>query len=625
MNKTYEKQDLICIILMLSAFVLRILYLDGQSFSNDELSALSRLPFQSFSELIQQGVLPDFHPAGVQVFLYYWTSIFGTSDIAVRFPFAIMGTFSVLLTYLIGKKLFGLNTALLAASSIAFLDYTMLYSQIARPYSSGLFFILAMTYSWLQLNHEKIRIQWIFAYVVFTVGCMYNHYFSFLLAIIIGASGLVLFPKKGKIGFIIGAFLSVLCFLPHLSISLEQFGRGGLASWLGKPENDAFIQYLFYAFNQSNWLIFTLIVLIIIGLISSKFQVQNKWRYWFLGWFLIHFFIAFFYSKWVNPVLQFSIIIFSFPFLLFFIFSWIDDSKSTLKHIFIGIYVLTLIGSTFIEKKYYSTNHFSEFRDIAKKTSLWQKEYAGDIVQIINVEAPFYIHYYQSENNEVPFAVYRLEKAESDLPLLASILDTCKSQYFSHSWSNKFNALEIDELIKRYYPEVLENHLYFNSGTRLYKKGLANYKNNLVEFVCDFDTENPAFSFHNKFIDTTVFYDGSKSLILDNTNLYAPNFSISGKEILEKKWRKMVFSAFSNPDSLAEITLVYQIENKNGEQIFWRGLSSKLSHSKDVWRESFIVASIPEKLKADDVFKFYVWNNANRKINIDKVKLEMYP
>src|SRR6188508_3736379 len=77
------------------AAILRLLNLTGFSLSNDELSALARLQFDSVSEVIQQGVYVDFHPAGVQLFLYFWTKIFGFSEFAVRFPFALMGVLSV--------------------------------------------------------------------------------------------------------------------------------------------------------------------------------------------------------------------------------------------------------------------------------------------------------------------------------------------------------------------------------------------------------------------------------------------------------------------------------------------------------------------------------------------------
>ena len=57
-------------VLVLAA-VLRLYHLTQIPFANDELSALYRLQFPSFKTLITQGVMPDGHPALVQVFLYY--------------------------------------------------------------------------------------------------------------------------------------------------------------------------------------------------------------------------------------------------------------------------------------------------------------------------------------------------------------------------------------------------------------------------------------------------------------------------------------------------------------------------------------------------------------------------
>ncbi|MFM7902465.1 MAG: hypothetical protein ACKPAD_10825, partial [Bacteroidota bacterium] len=51
-------------LILLLALALRVYGLTAFSLSNDELSALTRLQFNSFTQLIQDGVYPDFHPAG---------------------------------------------------------------------------------------------------------------------------------------------------------------------------------------------------------------------------------------------------------------------------------------------------------------------------------------------------------------------------------------------------------------------------------------------------------------------------------------------------------------------------------------------------------------------------------
>ncbi|MFN5324650.1 MAG: glycosyltransferase family 39 protein [Bacteroidota bacterium] len=135
-------------LLLFLALAMRLYGLSAFSLSNDELSALSRLQFDSLIDVLKFGVYPDYHPAGVQLFLFYWTGLFGFDEWVVRLPFAWMGVVSVYLVFRIGKSWFGEATGLLAAGSMAVLEFTLLYSQIARPYSPGLMFALLTVFYW---------------------------------------------------------------------------------------------------------------------------------------------------------------------------------------------------------------------------------------------------------------------------------------------------------------------------------------------------------------------------------------------------------------------------------------------------------------------------------------------
>ena len=72
--KLRSNQWILLIILVISA-VLRMYNFSDLPFTHDEFSALSRLDFDNFSALIHEGIKIDGHPAGVQVFLFYWTKI----------------------------------------------------------------------------------------------------------------------------------------------------------------------------------------------------------------------------------------------------------------------------------------------------------------------------------------------------------------------------------------------------------------------------------------------------------------------------------------------------------------------------------------------------------------------
>ena len=81
---------------------------------------------------------------------------------------------------------------------------------------------------------------------------------------------------------------------------------------------------------------------------------KNKFRIIAISWFLIQFIIGYFYSVKVNPVLQYSTLIFVFPFLLMFLFSFIKEMRAKFK-IVITIIILGCTSCTLIfQRKHYS-------------------------------------------------------------------------------------------------------------------------------------------------------------------------------------------------------------------------------------------------------------------------------
>ena len=104
-NKTSVKLDyLLLAVILLVAAVLRLWKLGQVPFMHDEFSALFRLKFDNFHDLVQNGIKIDGHPAGVQTFLYYWTKVVGWDEFWLKLPFALMGIGSVYLIYRIGQQ-----------------------------------------------------------------------------------------------------------------------------------------------------------------------------------------------------------------------------------------------------------------------------------------------------------------------------------------------------------------------------------------------------------------------------------------------------------------------------------------------------------------------------------------
>ena len=106
-NVPSKRMDYILIgIIILVAAVLRLWKLGQVPFMHDEFSALLRTRFDNFHDFIQQGIMPDSHPIGVQLFLWGWVKLFGWSAFWVKLPFVLMGIGSIYLIYLIGRQWF---------------------------------------------------------------------------------------------------------------------------------------------------------------------------------------------------------------------------------------------------------------------------------------------------------------------------------------------------------------------------------------------------------------------------------------------------------------------------------------------------------------------------------------
>ena len=198
-------EDKIAFLVIIIASILRIHNYADWSLSNDELSAMARLQFQSFAEMIEKGVrLNDMHPVGVQTFLWFWTHLFGISEAAFRLPFVIAGITSVIIFYLIAKLWFNRTSALFSLCLFSILQFPILYSQLARPYSPGLFFSLLFVLAWTHLLFtdktvsvvNPLKRKWFVIFILAGLGCMYTHYFSFMFAGIVGLTGIFFLNKK---------------------------------------------------------------------------------------------------------------------------------------------------------------------------------------------------------------------------------------------------------------------------------------------------------------------------------------------------------------------------------------------------------------------------------------------
>lgn len=157
--------------ILLLAFAIRAVDLNGQSFFIDEFSEVS-LAKHTASDIINTA---DSSPPLFPLVLKYWLAFWGTDD-AARWLSVVCGVASVACVWAIGRRLVDNPTGLAAAFVTALLPMHVYYSQFVRNYS--LLFLLVACGLWLLLRaiaSDRWR-DWA-AFVAVAILGAYTHYY----------------------------------------------------------------------------------------------------------------------------------------------------------------------------------------------------------------------------------------------------------------------------------------------------------------------------------------------------------------------------------------------------------------------------------------------------------------
>ena len=615
MGKT--EKVILAVILFIGAF-LRIYNYWDFSLSNDELSALARLNFGSFSDLIQNGVRIDGHPAAAQVILYYFTKWFDTSVAVVRLPFVLAGVGAIYFMYRLGKEWISSSAGLLSAAAFATLVFPLLYSRIARPYSLGMLFALMAAVYWIRIVKTKNNNRDFIWLAVSLALCAYTHYFCGLVAAILALSGMFLIKGQSLKLYLFALLGAFVLYVPYISIFLHQLGLGGIGQWLGPPPNDWVFQHAFYVFNES-W--FTLIC---VGFAAALGCLIKRPKLSFLNTFLplalfgLPILIGTLYSIYVNPVMQHSTLLFSFPFLVIFTFSgWSDASPKTTTAVSLSLMVV-LLASTLFEKHFFRTNHFGVFKEVAQHISDWSNELEQKPLLVGDFNHPFYIHYYLDKIGPVEMNLYRVTDDEG-LINLKRVMSNTQTDHLVYGWSTVNQSPEINWLIREKYPQIVEHQKYFNSAAILYSKaGKVDY--------------NSVDSFQFERTDNWIF--NPEAIIKDSLNTahmkvnqespYGPTFIINIVELEDANVNTITVKLTATiHDKESPLQIVYEQANDDGSYS-WESdpVNKQLTPEREDW--GVFHYAVKASRVNEDVLKIYPWLPEGSEVEITGMEVRLH-
>ena len=628
---------LICILII--AFILRAYRLSSIPFMHDEFSALLRTQYNSFNELIEKGVMIDGHPPLIQVFLFYWVKIFGFSEAWLKLPFIVSGVVAVYLAYKIATDWFGKTPAVAIASLLAYLQYPIFYSQIIRPYSSGLFFILLFVYFWNKVifYSDKKRYFNLIGFVISGSLCTYNHHFTLLQVAIIGITG-IFYVKRKDLFFYLGAGVAIfLLYLPNISIFKAQLEMKGIGGWLGKPENDFILEYLYYIVNYSLITAVSVFLIFVAGFfIKPFFIIQRKSLIWVsLAWFVIPFLTGFFYSKYINAVLQYSVLIFAFPFLLFGIFGWMKSNNFKFRIITAIILAFVCISTLIFERKHYKIFYNSPYEQIVKEAVFESDSLISNNCLVVfsmaihdtaNTSSKIFNYYADKYKKINVINIYDADKPEDFKPL-QKMLTNYKGNYIYYGYLAGASC-EAYPLIQHYFPYICKTMNYYGGNAVIFSKKTTSSGNDYI-----YNSEN---SFEGKvsnwsdynvaFLIDSIASNGKFSYGFDSISEWGPCFSDTLLQIANKSVNYIDISVDVMPlGNFTNAQLVSSIEQDKLNLLWSSSQFKNFLMISGKWNTVVHSIKLPDiNLKnTNPLLNVYIWNCEKQNFLIDNFKVRV--
>ncbi len=602
----------IFLILLFVGVLLRILFIHYQGLSNDELSAWFRTHYAMGEEFWRLGVSQgDMHPAFYHVLLWIWVRIFGDSEFSLRATSLLFFILNLSLLYHISCRFFSKYTGQIISALYASLGFLIVNTTTARPYNSGVFFLL-LTFYFILLLREK-NDQFGFKSTVFLslsfFGAMTSHYFAFLAVGLIGLVGLFYVEKKAQKFLIIsgGLALALFAFL-HFSITREQLSQGGLG-WLDTPNF-----WWFFEFNKLTFQNSTFMLLLALGLIYfvKKGATQPSSSQGISIVFMIVIStVAYLISVLFTPILRELVFQFILPFALFGIIGpvFIEKSKGinyTLRQLMpLIILVIFSIHSIFFYKLFEPV-HYGVFRELAENQKELETKWGKSSFTFAQNTNNFaYLNYYLQDSTasetitdwSSPDAVY----------LLNDRIRKAKTPYFLYNWTNNHHDPMFLECIRRSFPRLESKHEYFNSAFYCYSRKLMDNS---------FSTRLLMQIDEGSFIDSGDVFFGNGEIKVEDL-----------KKLLQND-KYLILECEASVQKATQFYLVAHAVDSKGETImkgenalFYSAYNQQKLNPNSGMKELFSAFKLPKGLKNDDIIKFYCWNPEKGIILFNNFKL----
>jgi hypothetical protein len=593
----------------------------------DEFSVINRSNLGSLSEVYSNTKSTDVHPPLMLFFLFFWLKIAGSNILLIKLPFLFAGIGSIFLIYKLVKSWFNSSTAILTTAFFVSVQFTILYSQLARPYILGLFFCLLFANYWTKIIENRGTFLSYLAYIITGTFCIYNHHYSLLQVGIIGISGLFIIKREQLKKYLTINIILALLFLPDLYLISQQLNYDGM-SYIPKANLSHIINYLFYIFQFSYIPLLVVAGIAIFAIIKKKKVIIHKYSLLSISWFLAPIIIGCIVSALTKPAMPIRALIFSFPFIIIFIFSFIPKLNRGIT-VFFTLLILSSNFYALIVKR----NHYEIFqKDIAKNSV----ENIKHLIENNKVKNPFIFYNYPASNIQFYWNGILDDYSFESLNEKQDMDSYKPTEYRKKIASINNDAIilcnipnDLISITKEYFPYLIRREKGFNYDFYCFSK---NDSISLEEFYFNstIDFENEKINSENGY--NRVVKDTSSAnhyYLFESGDEWGPVLEIPLGNIIKDKYciietQVSVFSTNINHDG----HLVFEVIDKD-EHIIW--YSSQLNNfvlKTNQWQNIYFSDQLnklggSEKITDSSTLKVYFWNKDKTPIAIDNLSVKI--
>ena len=202
--------------------VLRFATLGVQSYWLDEAATVNLL-HKSFGSMLSGVVSGESTPPLYYVFAWLWAKVFGTGEAGLRSFSALLGTATIPLAFVLGRRVGGATAGLISAALCAFNPLLVWYSQEARSYAL-LVLLSGLTLLSMLDVLERPTGRRLALWAAAAIAALATHYFAGFL---IGGEAMWLLYRtdaRGRVAYAVGAV--VLAAAALLPLALHQRSTG---------------------------------------------------------------------------------------------------------------------------------------------------------------------------------------------------------------------------------------------------------------------------------------------------------------------------------------------------------------------------------------------------------------